>query len=354
MAPRDVSAFLDATIHSRIGIRLIAEQHLSLSSSASFPSQTSKETTSSSSSSASNSPSSSSSSIPRDSHAPHTSTDPSSVGVLSLSLSASSLIKTCANFVSDLCEGTLGQAPELWLEGDVDATYVGVPVHLEYVMTEVLKNSYRATAERWGDNKKGKGSHKSSSSMPPVKVTISKSKNHLSIRVRDQGGGISPKNLPHVFSYAFTTASSEEEDLSGDLISPSEVESDDSGPYSMQSGSGMAEDEDALGLLGSGGQNGLSSGLGTLAGLGYGLPMARIYATYFGAGSRLEVVSLWGHVSDFERRPDGHLDEEKKRGIDWNKTPFFSTDFLLFFHCYTFRQGCDTFIKLPANVLTIE
>lgn len=276
MAPRDVSAFLDATIHSRIGIRLIAEQHLSLSSSASFPSD--------------HDPSQEpSTSTQKDSQAPHSATDPSSVGVLSLSLSASSLIKTCASFVSELCEGTLGQAPELWLEGDVDATYVGVPVHLEYVMTEVLKNSYRATAERWGP----KGSKSNSNlPMPPVKVTIAKSKNHLSIRVRDQGGGISPKNLPHVFSYAFTTAASEDE-----LDDGNEAGEEDFGPYSMQSNAGMGEDEDALGLLGGGGQNGMSSGLGTLAGLGYGLPMARIYATYFGAGSRLEVVSLWGHVS---------------------------------------------------------
>lgn len=81
---------------------------------------------------------------------------------------------------------------------------------------------------------------------------------------------------------------------------------DDAGPYSAQSLPGGGGD-DGLNLLtdaasgggGGGGANagvGLSSHLGTLAGLGYGLPMSRIYAEH-GRGS-LDVVSLYGHGCD--------------------------------------------------------
>ena len=41
---------------------------------------------------------------------------------------------------------------------------------------------------------------------------------------------------------------------------------------------------------------GVQSGMGTIAGLGYGLPMSRLYAMYFGGS--LEFVSLDGWGSD--------------------------------------------------------
>lgn len=49
-------------------------------------------------------------------------------------------------------------------------------------------------------------------------------------------------------------------------------------------------------LIGSGGEVGLSSSMGTLAGLGYGTSMSRIYAEH-GRGE-LSLVSLWGHGTD--------------------------------------------------------
>jgi len=39
---------------------------------------------------------------------------------------------------------------------------------------------------------------------------------------------------------------------------------------------------------------GLQSGLGTIAGLGYGLPMSRLYAGYFGGSLELLSLDGWG------------------------------------------------------------
>ncbi len=136
------------------------------------------------------------------------------------------MTRMCAAFVRDLCEGTLGAAPELILEGDLDVTYTGVPVHLEYVMTELLKNSYRATTENFF--KSQLSSSAGLAGMPPVIVTIAQSAEHVSLRIRDQGGGISPQNLPHVFSYAFTTA--------GGASEIEDAEETGGGPYAMQAG----------------------------------------------------------------------------------------------------------------------
>lgn len=116
--------------------------------------------------------------------------------------------------------------------------------------------------------------------IPPVALTITPptySSPHpavLSIRIRDQGGGVSPANIPHIFSYSFTTAGPAEDadELGG-------------GPYAAQHVGGSAAingSADAGG--GSGGLfgeivgRGIQTGMGTIAGLGYGLPMSRLYA----------------------------------------------------------------------------
>lgn len=288
MDARQVSAFLDAAIHSRIAIRMIAEQHLALSATSNATNHVKDEV---------------------DDHPPlldpdlppegtslqghHEYGSPTAVGIIETQLSPARMTRMCAAFVRDLCEGTLGAAPELILEGDLDVTYTGVPVHLEYVMTELLKNSYRATTENFFKSQQHATSSASLNAMPPVIVTIAQSANHVSLRIRDQGGGISPQNLPHVFSYAFTTAGSQELE---------DAEETGGGPYAMQAVGGTGGD--ALAEMG---KMGLASGLGTLAGLGYGLPMARIYAEYWKNGSALDLVSLYGH-------------------------------------------GCDTFVKLPRHI----
>jgi 26S proteasome regulatory subunit T1 len=132
-------------------------------------------------------------------------------------------------------------------------------VHLEYILTEILKNSFRATVEF----------HKAGS-LPPVRITLSPpmpgsagsaNSSFFSIRIRDEGGGVSPSNMARIFSYAFTTAKS---DADHDLEAGG-------GPYAAQHVGGLAN-------IGGGDTNlfnemtskGLQTGLGSIAGLGYG------------------------------------------------------------------------------------
>jgi 26S proteasome regulatory subunit T1 len=148
-------------------------------------------------------------------------------------------------------------------------------------MTEILKNSFRATVEH--QNKRD-GSL-SSSSLPPVVITIAPPRlysdhdssiktSFLSMRIRDQGGGVTPSNMARIFSYAFTTAGrGAENNFPGD---------DDGGPYAAQhvGGGAAIEGEDGGNLFGEITGKGLQTGMGTIAGLGYGLPMSRLYAKY--------------------------------------------------------------------------
>jgi 26S proteasome regulatory subunit T1 len=156
-----------------------------------------------------------------------------------------------------------------------------VPVHLEYVITEVLKNAFRATVER---HIKFRGKPHGSRALPPVIITISPpvhvlqqnrfehEPTYLSMRIRDQGGGVHPSNMARIFSYAFTTAGR-----------GSKGGADDGGgPYAAQhAGGSAAVGGDLVGdasLFGEITGKDIQTGMGTIAGLGYGLPMSRLYA----------------------------------------------------------------------------
>ncbi|KAG5637866.1 hypothetical protein H0H81_002905 [Sphagnurus paluster] len=238
MSPTQISMFLDGAIRNRISVRLIAEQHIALSQALDNPDA-----------------------------------DTSYVGVVDMKCSPKAMIKMCGSYVSELCEATLGSAPSIIIDGDADSTFAYVPVHLEYILTEILKNAFRATVEHHIKQPPG-------SPLPPVTVTLSpfsrieagQPSTYMSLRIRDQGGGVSKANMARIFSYAFTTAGrgAEEDDGGG------------GGPYAAQHVGGSA----AIGSGGTGEANlfgeitgkGLQTGLGTIAGLGYGLPMSQLYA----------------------------------------------------------------------------
>lgn len=135
--------------------------------------------------------------------------------------------------------------------------------------------------------------------------------------MRDEGGGVAPAHVPHIFSYSFTTARR----LSNVNNFQYEDEDDEPGPYAAQSVGGIAgmysttghvarSSGDSYGsALGPKGGSSLFSDLvsrgaahgmgGTIAGLGYGLPLSRLYAMYFGGS--LEFISLdgWGTLASY-------------------------------------------------------
>ena len=256
MSPQEISDFLDGVIRNRISVRLIAEQHIAVSQALKQPSNSA-----------------------------------ASVGVVDMKCSPTAMIQMCGSFVTELCEATLGSSPSIVIDGQADATfayvysprfmgnmelkqplcflYSYVPVHLEYILTEILKNSFRATVEQHTRLQRA-----GPLSLPPVIITISPPERRdtgsafLSIRVRDQGGGVLPSNMARIFSYAFTTAGRGETEFG-----------DSGGPYAAQHvGGSAAVGEGDSGLFSEIAGKGLQTGLGTIAGLGYGLPMSRLYA----------------------------------------------------------------------------
>ena len=253
MGKEDIKTFLDDMIRARIGIRLIAEQVISLREQRDHDSDDH----------GASSPSSSASS-PRSNSVPGSMND-DVVGVVHTELRPAELIRTCASFVQELCDVNYGSSPDVVINGQTDTTFTYVPVHLEYILCELLKNAVRATVEHsqkmgrsalnpYGNQPEGRsastsqdpwgrgGTHSSSGPVvisnqatdddtdldqdparrpnefghPPVEVTIAQGDHEITIRIRDQGGGISREDLEAIFDYSFTTVKSENDSESMD------------------------------------------------------------------------------------------------------------------------------------------
>ncbi|KAG9232878.1 mitochondrial pyruvate dehydrogenase kinase-like protein [Amylocarpus encephaloides] len=269
--PTEVTRFLDGHLRARIGTRLIAEQHIALHMSSQPHSPPN----------------------PVEEQIPDQSA--SYIGVIDTALEPASIINSCGNFVSEICELKYGVRPTWIIDGEPDTTFAYVPVHLEYIITELLKNAFRATVESGrghepiiitiaAEPESQRGMPTSSTiesaspsgrdpTNPPIRP-LQTSTPGVTIRIRDRGGGISPDVLPNIWSYSFTTFSDEDD---------------------LPPGSGNM---DALNAL-----SGTAGGGSSIAGLGYGLPLGRAYAEYFGGG--IAVQSLYGWGSDVYLRLKG-------------------------------------------------
>jgi len=122
-----------------------------------------------------------------------------------------------------------------------------VPGHLSHIVFELLKNSLRAVVERYSPD---------SDSFPPIKVVVVEGKEDITIKISDEGGGIPRSAIPLIWTYMYTT-------MEGQNIDQDFQASDFKAP---------------------------------MAGFGYGLPLSRLYARYFGGDLRL--ISMDGFGTD--------------------------------------------------------
>lgn len=116
------------------------------------------------------------------------------------------------------------------------------------MMFELLKNSLRAVVERYGVENEDH--------YPTIKVIVVEGQEDITIKISDEGGGIPRSEMPLVWTYMYTTAQSED-------LDPEFQASDFKAP---------------------------------MAGFGYGLPLARLYARYFGGD--LKLISMEGYGTD--------------------------------------------------------
>ncbi|KAG5366411.1 [3-methyl-2-oxobutanoate dehydrogenase [lipoamide]] kinase [Yarrowia sp. B02] len=160
------------------------------------------------------------------------------IGAVQLDFSPGKMLHECSQFAGEICNLYYGVRPEVQIDVGEDVTLPFVPDHVQYIFQELLKNSFRAHAEakNGGD---------------PIIATISKTEDGVMIRLRDIGGGIKPENENKIFEFSFTTFQDEGQ---GDGFSTLN---------NFQGGS-------------------------SIAGMGYGLPLSRAYAEFFGGDLKLQ------------------------------------------------------------------
>jgi pyruvate dehydrogenase kinase 2/3/4 len=174
------------------------------------------------------------------------------VGLVCTTTSPYQAIKEASDHARFMCERQFGDAPYVDIKGRTDLTFSYVPSHLYYMLFEVLKNSMRASVEH----------HTTKDDpfpeLPDVRVIISDGEDNedVVIKVSDEGGGFPRSHMKRIFSYLYTTAKG------GAMTNSAELKD-----FGVE---------------------------GPLAGLGYGLPISRAYARYFGGDLSLVPMEGWG------------------------------------------------------------
>ncbi|KAI8145966.1 mitochondrial branched-chain alpha-ketoacid dehydrogenase kinase-domain-containing protein [Fennellomyces sp. T-0311] len=172
------------------------------------------------------------------------------VGVICIKTNIKEIAQDAIANARFICEEYYGlfKAPEvqMFCPGDIEFMYV--PSHLNHMLFELLKNSLRAVVERFGVDYEDQ--------YPPIKLIIAHGKEDITIKISDEGGGIPRSGIPLVWTYMYTTAEAQE-------LEPEYSRSDFRAP---------------------------------MAGFGYGLPISRLYARYFGGD--LKLISMEGYGTD--------------------------------------------------------
>ncbi|KAI8817370.1 branched-chain alpha-ketoacid dehydrogenase, partial [Fimicolochytrium jonesii] len=115
LQPREADRFMNEMLRSRIGRRVLAEQHIKLS--AVFDG--------------------------------HEHQEESFIGIVNTKCRAEDVVRKCAALAGKIFEDGLGiQPPEVVVDGFLDATFTYIPDQIEYIVFELLKNSMWATIEK--------------------------------------------------------------------------------------------------------------------------------------------------------------------------------------------------------------
>jgi pyruvate dehydrogenase kinase 2/3/4 len=172
--------------------------------------------------------------------------EPNYVGIICTKTNVRELAQEAIENARFVCEDHYGlfDAPKVQLVCRPGLEFMYVPGHLSHMLFETIKNSLRAVVETHGQDKED---------FPVTKVVVAEGKEDITIKISDEGGGIPRSAIPLVWTYMYTTVETTPN------LDPDFNKSDFKAP---------------------------------MAGFGYGLPISRLYARYFGGD--LKLISMEG------------------------------------------------------------
>ncbi|KAJ1553723.1 hypothetical protein HK405_007090, partial [Cladochytrium tenue] len=184
-------AFMNDMLRSRIGRRVLAEQHVAISATLDSLLLESGAPTNGTTAPDSDRPFSS---PPANDAVDLDVTDgddlsiPRRIGIVDTRCHAGSIARRCADQAALwLAAGTPpgSTQPDVVFDGDLDATFVYIPYHIEYVLGQVLRNAMRAT---WRAHHADPGA--ATAALPPIRITVGSTASEVAFRVSDRGGGV--------------------------------------------------------------------------------------------------------------------------------------------------------------------
>ncbi|CAN6185126.1 unnamed protein product [Urochloa humidicola] len=170
--------------------------------------------------------------------------EPGVIGLINTRLSPVQVAQAASEDARSICLREYGSAPDINIYGDPNFTFPYVTSHLHLMLFELMKNSLRAVQERYMNSDKD---------IPPVRIIVADGEEDVTIKVSDEGGGIPRSGLPKIFTHLYSTAKN-----------PPDLDGPNQGA--------------------------------TMAGYGFGLPISRLYARYFGGD--LQIISMEGYGTD--------------------------------------------------------
>ncbi|KAL5265553.1 hypothetical protein ACHWQZ_G006323 [Mnemiopsis leidyi] len=176
------------------------------------------------------------------------------ISVVNTELSLKKIINKNAAFAANVCQNVyMDTLPEVLIDGHADTRVAFIPNIIDYILREILKNSFRATVEA--------NLHKVDK--PPIICTICNTPDFWTIRVSDRGTGMTEEVLKQVENYCYTSFKQEQQysHAFGDLVS---VAGQDQGS--------------------------------SLAGFGVGIPVSKAYVKF--VGGKLEFQTMPGIGTD--------------------------------------------------------
>jgi len=172
-------------------------------------------------------------------------------GIVQRDLDPLPIIKSLADDLRDLTYSIYGKSPDIQFRGNLSCTLDYIPSHVQVIIREVLKNALRATVERH-DKKVKNGGAAQDALLPPVVVELQKGDFNMIVKISDQGGGMPKTMQKEAWQYGWTSVDQQ----------------------NWTTKSRRSE----------------------LAGYGFGLPLTRLYAQYF--GGEVFMQALPGHGTD--------------------------------------------------------
>ncbi|KAF9932144.1 hypothetical protein FBU30_008831 [Linnemannia zychae] len=285
-----VDQFMNKMLRSRISRRVLAEQHITLTSNFNSPN--------------------------------HMMADRGYIGIIYTHIRPKDIVERTALLAADTCRQASGgmAPPKVLLDGNIDAEFTYIPDHIEYILYELLKNSMRFVMQN------GKRDP-TTGELPPIQITVCEGTHDIVFRVSDKGGGIHPEMESQLWSYAQSPArfanfekiskmaATVQEQVAPSSSSPQSQDSDmqcddiilpppptsNKNPTYHTSESNMLLDRHAPNRN----QNAQTSSYSTTSSqqykhqslhLGIGLPMSRVYAEYWGGD--LKVFTMHGYGTD--------------------------------------------------------